>query len=402
MISKPNNIFIFTEMLRLLKKWNSGKQNESASTPAQSETNNKNPDQCRKMMRSLLSNGGSPVNKHLQGCEVYQQNHSASTPAHSDTNCTTPHQHSSRQSSLLSDGMSTSSLLSDGVSTANRHLQEFELYQQNDMASQAHSGIHNTTSHQRSKTTTSLLSHGAPTANGHLQGCEMYTHNGSASKSAQSGSYNTTSHQRSTRMSSIRSLLTNDVRTANTHFQGWEPNENLVTNRELLENMAFEIDGASQFVLQEEANLEIDCNGTQLIGIQTNSVGDFKSIPPLEKHNVLYTEDKATKEMEHSMRVECDMINTSIRETMRIPPSEEVTSEDLFGFYFGQSSKIANLFMKHLGTDYVYFLKFLSTTFILQAYRLSITMLFEKSSLIDDNVIKVRMCRNLNSASIHK
>ena len=164
-----------------------------------------------------------------------------------------------------------------------------------------------------------------------------------------------------------------------------------VRNRELLENMTFEIDGASQFVLQQQATLEIDCNSTPLIGIQTNSVIDFKSIPPLEKKNVLYTEDKATKEMEQSMRVECDMINISVRETMKIPPSEELTSEDLFRFYFGQSSKLANLFMKQIGTDYVYFLKFLSTTFILQAYRLSITMLFEESSLIDDNVIKVRV-----------
>ena len=365
-------------MLRLLKKWNSDQKNESASTPARSETDDKNPEECNKKMSSLLLNDASPPNKHLQGCQVYQPNDSASAPAPSETNCTTPHQQSTRMSSLLSDGMSTSSLLSDGMATANRHLQGSELYQQIDRASaRAQSRIYNSTSHQRSERTTSLLSNSASPSNRPLQGCELYTHNDSAYEPAQSGSYNSTSHdERNTRMSSIMSNVIN---------------ENIVRTRELLENMAFEIDGASQFVLQQQANLEIDCNSTPLIGIETNSVSDFKSIPPLEKKNVIYTEDKATKEMERSMAVECDMINISVRETMRIPPNEEVTSEHLFSFYFGESSKLAYLFMKHIDTDYVYFLKFLSTTFILQAYRLSITMLFEESSLIDDNVIKVRI-----------
>ena len=89
------------------------------------------------------------------------------------------------------------------------------------------------------------------------------------------------------------------------------------------------------------------------------------------------------------MRVESTMINQSVRNILGLSATDGVSTEHIFYYYFGESSKFASLFIEHLGKDYCFFLKFLNTTFILQAYRLSITMLFDQSSLISNTVIKV-------------
>ena len=162
-----------------------------------------------------------------------------------------------------------------------------------------------------------------------------------------------------------------------------------MATRTFLNSLVGDVDGVSQFVMQEEANCTMDLDNNMGPCVQPQNVNDFKSLSENVSRNVIFKRDKATTDMQEAMKVESTMINGSVKENLGLSPNDDVSTEHIFDYYFGETSKFASLFIQHMGKDYHYFLKFLNTTFILQAYRLSISMLYDRSSLINKTILKV-------------
>ena len=71
------------------------------------------------------------------------------------------------------------------------------------------------------------------------------------------------------------------------------------------------------------------------------------------------------------------MIMRSVRKVLLKRRCDEVYLDDIFNFYFGEQSAMVQVILENTDLTYEMFLKFLSTTMILQGLRLSISMLHD-------------------------
>ena len=84
------------------------------------------------------------------------------------------------------------------------------------------------------------------------------------------------------------------------------------------------------------------------------------------------------------------MIQIGLLNMTRKDRVEEVYIEDLFQYYLGPDSEFTKTFLEATMLSYEGFLKFCSTTFLLQGLRLSISMFYDMISVVDEKLIKVR------------
>ena len=148
-------------------------------------------------------------------------------------------------------------------------------------------------------------------------------------------------------------------------------------------------EGISQFTLQEEAdNLLLDHEGQPIVSINPQEICDFKA-PENSSINkeIVFCENHSKTEIEQSLYIEYLMISKSMEEVLSVSKVEEITADSLFDYFFGESSEFVATFLKYIDEDYVFFSRFMSATFISQAYRLSLTMLYEQDSAIDRNIL---------------
>ena len=165
------------------------------------------------------------------------------------------------------------------------------------------------------------------------------------------------------------------------------PVNNRQTMADMFDDMLTNTDGASQFIAQQEAdNALLDHDGCPVTDVNSQSIADFKPMNS-QKEKIVFHDDLSKQEIQKSMLVEYSMITESAKTTLGVSDINRVTHETLFSYYFGNESKFVIIFMKYVNVDYEYFLKFVSTTLLLQAYCLSITMLHDDSSSIDKKVI---------------
>ena len=132
---------------------------------------------------------------------------------------------------------------------------------------------------------------------------------------------------------------------------------------------------------------ETETNETPPI-VNSQSLLDFKKLRNVGD-NIKYRVNYANSVLKKSMAYEKKMIATSLKRVIQIRDDEEVSFQILFAHYFGQASPTFQIFQENLHEDYEIFLKFLSTTMILQSYRLTITMLFESSTIFDKKILMV-------------
>ena len=132
---------------------------------------------------------------------------------------------------------------------------------------------------------------------------------------------------------------------------------------------------------------ETETNETPPI-VNSQSLLDFKKLRNVGD-NIKYRVNYANSVLKESMAYEKKMITNSLKRVIQIRDDEEVSFQILFDHYFGQASPTFQIFQENLHEDYEFFLKFLSTTMILQSYRLSITMLFESSTIFDKKILMV-------------
>ena len=121
----------------------------------------------------------------------------------------------------------------------------------------------------------------------------------------------------------------------------------------------------------------------------------FKTIEDPERGKIAFESDYATNLISNEMITEHNMILTRIRHTLGIQEDKYPTLDDLMKYFFGPVSKITTLFLDQLGTDYLTFLKLLSTICILQGYRMSMTLLHHEDGAVDKEIINVSIEWNL-------
>ena len=167
--------------------------------------------------------------------------------------------------------------------------------------------------------------------------------------------------------------------------------------REMFEDMFSDVDGASAFTLQDEAdNLLLDHDGEPIIDVSPQSIDDFKPLDSQMNEKISFHEDISKKDIEKSILVEYKMITQSVLTALGLSNINEMTHDSLFSYYFGHESEFVKIVLRCINNDYEFFLKFLSTTIVLQAYRLSITMLHDDSSMID-KWIKSEQCLSFDN-----
>ena len=115
---------------------------------------------------------------------------------------------------------------------------------------------------------------------------------------------------------------------------------------------------------------------------------NFQKIQEPRKTKILFTEDGSKKEVSKAINTEFKMIKSKLKRSLNL--NDRLPNlDDLVTFFFGPSSKITNLFLEHLEIDYLMFLKFISTILVLQAYRLSMTLLQHDDSMINKTKLQV-------------
>jgi hypothetical protein len=116
---------------------------------------------------------------------------------------------------------------------------------------------------------------------------------------------------------------------------------------------------------------------------------NFKKVTDPHKSRITFGEDDTTKIISKAMVTEHTMISRRVKQALLIEEDEYPNMEDFIKFFFGPFSKVTGLFLEQLEIDYLTYLKWLSTIFILQAYRMSYTLLSHGDGVIDRNILLV-------------
>ena len=101
-------------------------------------------------------------------------------------------------------------------------------------------------------------------------------------------------------------------------LQSEETISNAVGTRTFLSSLVRDVDGASQFVMQEEADCTMNSDIDMDPSVQPQNVNDFKSLSGNVSRKVVFKCDKATSDIQEAMRVEATMINSSVKKKIGI------------------------------------------------------------------------------------
>jgi hypothetical protein len=144
---------------------------------------------------------------------------------------------------------------------------------------------------------------------------------------------------------------------------------------------------------------------THNVGVTPQAINDFSPINDIEMNEIMFGHDSAkgdieeTMSMEHRMIIEKfqDMDTDETRDADREP-----NLNDIFDIYFGMESLITQTFLQKLNVTYLEFLKLLSTISVMQAYRLSATLMYDKNTLLNKNIIEVSAMEYINNENEDK
>ena len=114
---------------------------------------------------------------------------------------------------------------------------------------------------------------------------------------------------------------------------------------------------------------------------------NFKSLTDPERSSIVFEPDESTQTVSKSMQTEYEIILNRIRKSLSLNANTDPTIDDLVNYYYGPSSEMTKLFLDYLNLDYSTFLRWISTIFILQSYRMSITLLYHEDGLIDKKLL---------------
>ena len=121
-------------------------------------------------------------------------------------------------------------------------------------------------------------------------------------------------------------------------------------------------------------------------------VDDFNVIEDDEMNKIRFEEESAKNDLEETMVQEHDMIQKKLKTIMgenweqdKIHP----TLNEIYSIYFGPKSLVTKVFLAKLSCSYEDFLKLLSTIAVMQAYRLSATLLYDKNGIINKHKLEV-------------
>ena len=156
------------------------------------------------------------------------------------------------------------------------------------------------------------------------------------------------------------------------------------TIHEMTEDL-LSLDGISGLTIEES----IYARGGDDYDVIPQRLDNFKKVTDPQKSRITIGEDDTTKIISKAMITEHSMILRKVRQALLIEEDEYPNMDDFIKFFFGPLSKLTGLFLEQLEIDYLTFLKWLSTIFILQAYRMSYTLLSHGDGVIDRNILIV-------------
>ena len=109
---------------------------------------------------------------------------------------------------------------------------------------------------------------------------------------------------------------------------------------------------------------------------------DFNVIEDDDMNKIRFEEESTKNDLEEAMVQEHDMIQNKLKIAMgekweqdKIHP----TLNEIYSIYFGPKSLVTRVFLAKLSCCYANFLKLLSTIAVMQAYRLSATLLYDNN-----------------------
>jgi hypothetical protein len=124
------------------------------------------------------------------------------------------------------------------------------------------------------------------------------------------------------------------------------------------------------------------------VGVTPQAINDFYPINDHAMNKIMFGEESAQRDMcmEHQMILQKfkDMDTDE-----RGNADKEPNLNDIFAIYFGMDSLITQTFLQKLNVTYLEFLKLLSTISVMQAYRLSATLIYDKQTLLNKHIIEV-------------
>ena len=130
---------------------------------------------------------------------------------------------------------------------------------------------------------------------------------------------------------------------------------------------------------------------------------NFKKITGIQKSKIIFKCDESTQIISKAMITEHEMILRQVRQTLSISGDDYPTVDDFIKYFFGPVSRLTGIFLQELEIDYLTFLKWLSTIFILQAYRMSFTLLNHQDGALNKNILTVSNADSSSSyETIHK
>ena len=147
------------------------------------------------------------------------------------------------------------------------------------------------------------------------------------------------------------------------------------------------MDPDAQFDVVQNEFLQFETNTISDQELAPQLIEDFRCIEDDEKLDISFTEDSATKTISNSMIAEFEMTSSKIKQVLQISDDTVPDVNDLVEYFFGPSSRTTTIFLEQLSIDYKTFLKWIGTILILQAYRLSYTLLIHDDGAINKKII---------------